>query len=50
MVAVISKLLAESNINIADLSLGRIQQGEQALTIIRVDEEIDNSLQQKISF
>lgn len=49
MVAAISKLLADSNINIADLSLGRIHQGKEALTVIRVDEEIDNSLQQKIS-
>lgn len=49
MVAAISKLLADANINIADFSLGRLQQGKNALSIIRVDEEIEKPVLQRIA-
>lgn len=40
MLASVGKILAEKNINIAGLSLGRITQGKDALTIISTDDLI----------
>lgn len=40
MLASVGKILAEKNINIAGLSLGRITQGKDALTIISTDDAI----------
>lgn len=40
MLASVGKILADKNINIAGLSLGRIEQGKNALTIINTDEQI----------
>ncbi len=40
MLATVGKLLAEANINIAGLSLGRLDIGAEALTVINVDSEI----------
>lgn len=46
MLASVGKILADANINIAGLSLGRIEKGKQALTFINVDSRIpDNILQ-----
>ncbi len=42
MLASVGKVLAEKNINIAGLSLGRITQGKDALTIISTDDVISN--------
>lgn len=44
MLASVGKILAEKNINIAGLSLGRINQGNDALTIINTDDAIDNEI------
>ncbi|MBI5663426.1 MAG: phosphoglycerate dehydrogenase [Ignavibacterium album] len=41
MLASVGKILAEKNINIAGLSLGRITQGKDALTIISTDDAIN---------
>jgi D-3-phosphoglycerate dehydrogenase len=49
MLATVGKVLAEANINIGGLSLGRIEAGKQALTIINVDGEIDSLVIKKIS-
>jgi D-3-phosphoglycerate dehydrogenase / 2-oxoglutarate reductase len=49
MVASIGKLLAGADINIAGLSLGRIEKGKEALTIISIDSKIDNSTLTEIS-
>ncbi|MDR3625814.1 MAG: NAD(P)-dependent oxidoreductase, partial [Ignavibacteriaceae bacterium] len=40
MLASVGKILAEANINIAGLSLGRYEVGKEALTVINVDSEI----------
>ena len=41
MLARVAGKLAEANINIAGLSLGRYKRGEKALTIISVDDPVD---------
>ncbi len=41
MLANVGKVLAESDINIAGLSLGRFEAGKEALTVINVDSEIN---------
>lgn len=40
----VSRILAENNINIAGLSLGRKDKGKEALTIVNVDDEIDDKI------
>ena len=43
MLASVGKVLSEANINIAGLSLGRLGEGLEALTIVSVDGAIDKS-------
>ncbi len=50
MVASIGKVLAEANINIAGLSLGRLEKGKEAMTVISIDSKPDNSILNDISF
>ena len=45
----ISTILGEAQINIADLSLGRAEQGNGAMTLIRVDTPADPSTLQRVS-
>ncbi|MFN3694775.1 MAG: phosphoglycerate dehydrogenase [Ignavibacterium sp.] len=49
MLASVGKILAEKNINIAGLSLGRITQGKDALTIISTDDTISSEELKKIN-
>ncbi|MGA9294144.1 MAG: phosphoglycerate dehydrogenase [Ignavibacteriaceae bacterium] len=49
ILATVSKILAEENINIAGLSLGRNEIGKEALTVINVDSEIDKKSIEAIS-
>jgi len=44
MLASVGKILADANINIAGLSLGRIEKGKEALTVINTDTEIPDTL------
>ncbi len=48
MLARVGKVLAEANINIAGLSLGRIEKGKEALTVINTDTEIPDTLLKSI--
>lgn len=48
MLASVGKILASQNINIAGLSLGRLEQGKEALTIINTDEKIPLDIVNKI--
>lgn len=49
MVAAVGKILSEAKINIAGLSLGRLEAGKEALSVVNVDSEIDESVVKKIS-
>ncbi len=49
MVAAVGKILSEAKINIAGLSLGRLEAGKEALSIVNVDNEIDEKVIKKIS-
>jgi D-3-phosphoglycerate dehydrogenase / 2-oxoglutarate reductase len=49
VLATVGKILAEANINIAGLSLGRNGIGKEALTVINVDSEIDSKSAEAIS-
>ena len=49
MLSLVSKLLAEKNINIAGLSLGRRGKGEIAITIINIDNKVDKKTLDTIS-
>ena len=49
MVAAVGKLLSEAKINIAGLSLGRLEAGKEALTVINVDHQIEENTLEKIS-
>ena len=44
MLASVSQVLAANNINIAGLSLGRFKQGEEALTVISIDDKINKKV------
>ena len=48
MLASVGKILAEENINIAGLSLGRLESGKEALTVISLDEAINKKAINKI--
>ncbi len=49
MLAQVGKTLAEANINIAGLSLGRVDIGKKAITVINVDSEISKDVVKRIS-
>ena len=49
MLANVGKILADANINIAGLSLGRFDVGKEALTVINVDSEMDKDVIKSIS-
>lgn len=49
MVAAVGKVLSEAKINIAGLSLGRLEAGKEALTVINVDHQIEENTLKKIS-
>lgn len=49
MLASVSKVLSDSNINIGGLSLGRIEAGKYALTIINIDNEHNSDVINQIS-
>lgn len=49
VLATVSKILADANINIAGLSLGRKELGKEALTVINVDSEIGKDVMKSIS-
>ncbi len=49
MLATVGQILADANINIAGLSLGRKDKGKDALTVINVDGEIDKKVTSEIS-
>ncbi len=48
MLAHVSKVLADGNINIAGLALGRFGKGTKALTIISLDEPVDSESKERI--
>jgi D-3-phosphoglycerate dehydrogenase len=49
MLATVGKILADADINIAGLSLGRLEAGKEALTVINVDSQINASALHAIS-
>lgn len=49
MLAAVSSVLAKANINIAGLSLGRYSIGQQALTVIAVDNHVPNGILHEIA-
>lgn len=49
MLATVGKILAEANINIAGLSLGRYDIGKEALTVINADSQIAKDVADRIS-
>jgi D-3-phosphoglycerate dehydrogenase len=48
MLATVSKVLADENINIAGLSLGRMELGKEAITFISLDETISKTAINKL--
>lgn len=49
MLAIVSKVLADNNINIGGLSLGRRDKGDVAITVINIDNNVDKMTLNKIS-
>ena len=49
MLANVGKILADAKINIAGLSLGRLEAGKEALTVINTDSEINKNVVNAIS-
>jgi D-3-phosphoglycerate dehydrogenase len=45
----VSKILADNNLNIGGLSLGRINKGETALTVINLDQNFENRIAAEIN-
>ena len=48
MLASVSRELSLSNINIASLSLGRLTEGDEALTVVNLDSAIDERIKKSI--
>ncbi|MCW8823705.1 MAG: ACT domain-containing protein, partial [Ignavibacteriaceae bacterium] len=48
MLASVSRELSLSNINIASLSLGRLTEGDEALTVVNLDSAIDEHIKKSI--
>lgn len=48
VLANVGKLLSEENVNIAGLSLGRIEEGKEALTVINLDQAISQKIIERI--
>ncbi len=48
ILASVGKILAEANINIAGLSLGRSGKGEKAITVISIDSQVDKNILKRI--
>ena len=49
MLATVGKILADSNLNIARLSLGRREEGMEALTVINLDSSVDSKIINQLS-
>jgi D-3-phosphoglycerate dehydrogenase / 2-oxoglutarate reductase len=49
MLATVGKILAEANVNIAGLSLGRNEKGKEALTVINLDQPVNGNIVSKLS-
>ncbi|RMH50402.1 MAG: phosphoglycerate dehydrogenase [Bacteroidetes bacterium] len=49
MLATVGRILAENNLNIAALSLGRTGRGSMALTVVGVDEPIPEAVRKRIA-
>ncbi|MDE2997296.1 MAG: phosphoglycerate dehydrogenase [Bacteroidota bacterium] len=49
MLAAVGSLLADASINIGSMALGRNRPGEEALTVIAVDEAIENDMLEAVS-
>jgi len=49
MLSIVSKLLADKNINIAGLSLGRRDKGDVAITVMNIDNKVDENTLAEIS-
>jgi D-3-phosphoglycerate dehydrogenase len=49
MLAAVGTLLASENINIGSMSLGRHRPGEEALTVIAVDQPIPEAVLQAVA-
>ena len=49
VLASVGRVLAEANINIAGLSLGRLGKGERAITAISIDSPVNKGTLKKIS-
>jgi D-3-phosphoglycerate dehydrogenase len=48
MLASVSRELSLSNINIASLALGRLTEGDEALTVVNLDSAIDERIEKSI--
>ncbi|NWF90896.1 MAG: phosphoglycerate dehydrogenase [Ignavibacteriaceae bacterium] len=49
MLAAVGQILSDAKINIAGLSLGRLEEGKEALSVMNVDNQIDEKVLSKIS-
>lgn len=49
MLAAVSRILSDAEINIANLALGRIQEKNDALTVINIDSSIDDKVKESIT-
>lgn len=49
MVAAVGKILSDAKINIAGLSLGRLEAGKEALSVINIDSEINDQILNQIT-
>jgi D-3-phosphoglycerate dehydrogenase / 2-oxoglutarate reductase len=49
MLATVGKVLADANLNIAGLSLGRKEAGKEAITVVNLDSKIENGIVSELS-